>query len=337
MNWEKLTFSYTKTNTIICSHYKDGEWSPLESRCDDSISISALSASLHYGIQAFEGLKAYRGKDGKIRLFRPFENAKRLRRSADYLGIASPNQEMFVEACKRVILENIEYLPPYEYRASMYIRPLVIGVGAQIDLVCPQEALFIVAAMPIGSFAGSINRPAKVLLAQDHDRAAPLGSGSYKIGGNYAAAIYAGVKAKKEGYSSVLYLDSAKHEYIDEFSSSNFFAIRGDSYITPDSESVLPSITNSSLMQLAKDSGMSIERRRVKLDELETFEEVGACGTAIVILPVSRVDDKMNKKSYIIGDPDITGERCLYLYKRLTGIQFGEVRDFHNWCLIVEK
>ncbi|OFX80335.1 MAG: branched-chain-amino-acid transaminase [Bacteroidetes bacterium GWF2_41_61] len=337
MNWEKLTFSYTKTNTIIVSHYKNGEWGPLESRRDDNISISALSASLHYGIQAFEGLKAYRGKDEKIRLFRPYENAKRLRRSADYLGIASPDQDMFVEACKRVVLENIEFLPPYEYRASMYIRPFVIGVGAQIDLVSPNEVLFIVAAIPIGSFAGSINRPAKVLLAQDHDRAAPMGTGSYKLGGNYAAAIVAGVNAKKEGYSSVLYLDSSKREYIDEFSSSNFFAIKGNSYITPDSESVLPSITNNSLMQLAKDDGMSIERRRIKLEELETFEEVGACGTAIVILPVSRIDDKLNNKSYMIGDPVTTGKMCLFLYKKLTGIQFGEEKDIHNWCLAVEK
>jgi len=337
MNWEELTFSYTKTNTIIISHYKDGEWAPLESRSDDNISISALSASLHYGIQAFEGLKAYRGQDGKIRLFRPYDNAKRLKRSADYLGIASPDEEMFVEACKRVVLENIEFIPPYQYRASMYIRPFIIGVGAQIDLTCPKEVLFIVAAMPIGSFAGYINKPVKALLAQDHDRAAPMGTGSYKLGGNYAAAMVAGVKAKKEGYSSVLYLDSAKREYIDEFSSSNFFAIKGNSYITPDSESVLPSITNNSLIQLAKDSGMSIERRRVRFNEIETFEEVGACGTAIVILPFSRVDDTINGKSYLIGDPDKTGSRCLSLYKRLTGIQFGEESDVHNWCLIIEN
>ncbi len=334
MNWEKLSFNYTKTNTIICSHYKDGVWSDLESRVDDNICISALSASLHYGIQAFEGLKAYRGCDGKVRLFRPEENAKRLKRSADFLGIASPDIKLFVDACKRAVAENSEFLPPYEYRASMYVRPFIIGVGPQIDLISPKEVLFIVAVMPIGSFSGTINKPSKVLLASDHDRAAPKGTGSYKIGGNYAAAMAACTRAKKEGYSAVLYLDSAERKYIDEFSSSNFFAIKGNSYITPDSESVLPSITNMSLMKLAEDNGMVVEKRKVALSELNEFDEVGACGTAIVILPVNEIDNKEQNETIKIGT-GVTGEKSLLLYRVLTGIQYGEIQDKHQWCTFV--
>lgn len=334
MNWENLSFSYTKTNTIIYSHYKDGKWSKLESREDDNISISALSASLHYGVQAFEGLKAYNGHDGKIRLFRPEENAKRLRRSADFLGIASPGTEMFVEACKMAVSQNSEFVPPYEYRASMYIRPFLIGVGPQIDLVSPEELLFIVVVMPIGSFSGTINKPSKVLLATDHDRAAPRGCGSYKIGGNYGAAMAAGTKAKKEGYSAILYLDSAERRYIDEFSSSNFFAIKGETYITPDSESVLPSITNKSLMQLARDCGMVVEKRKIRLDEVKSFDEVGACGTAIVILPVYQIVDNNKNEVITIGD-GTTGEKSMLLYNKLTGIQYGEEPDLHNWCSFV--
>ena len=335
MNWEKLSFSYTKTNTIICSHYKNGKWSELESKSDDNICISALSASLHYGIQAFEGLKAYRGCDGRIRLFRPEENAKRLKRSADFLGIASPDIDMFVEACKKAVAENAEFLPPYEYRASMYIRPFLIGVGPQIDLTSPEEVLFIVAVMPIGSFSGTINRPSKVLLASDHDRAAPRGTGSYKIGGNYAAAMAAGTKAKKMGYSAVLYLDSAERKYIDEFSSSNFFAIKGDKYITPDSESVLPSITNLSLMQLAREIGLTVEKRRVLLSELNEFEEAGACGTAVVILPVCEIVNIDKEEVIKIGDGK-TGEKSHLLYKKLTGIQYGEEPDRYGWCHFIE-
>ncbi|MCK9304370.1 MAG: branched chain amino acid aminotransferase, partial [Bacteroidales bacterium] len=202
-DWSKLAFSYQKTNTIILSTYRDGIWSPLESRMDDNISVSALSGSLHYGVQAFEGLKAFRGVDGKVRLFRPLENARRLRRSADFLGIASPREDLFLEACLRAVSENIEYLPPYEFRASLYIRPFLIGVGPQIDLVSSKEVMFIVAVIPVGSFAGSISKPVKALLARDHDRAAPMGTGSYKIGGNYAAAMLSCMKAKKEGYSAV--------------------------------------------------------------------------------------------------------------------------------------
>ena len=334
MNWEKLRFSYTKTNTIICSHYKDGKWSDLESRNDDNISISALSASLHYGIQAFEGLKAYCGCDGKVRLFRPEENAKRLKRSADFLGIASPDIKLFVDACKRAVAENSEFLPPYEYRASMYVRPFIIGVGPQIDLISPQEVLFIVAVMPIGSFSGTMDKPSKVLLASDHDRAAPKGTGSYKIGGNYAAAMAACTRAKKEGYSAVLYLDSAERKYIDEFSSSNFFAIKGNSYITPDSGSVLPSITNLSLMKLAEDTGMVVEKRKIAFSELKEFDEVGACGTAIVILPVNEIDNKAKNEIIKIGNGD-TGEKSLLLYRMLTGIQYGEIPDKHQWCTFV--
>lgn len=334
-DWSKLSFSYLKTNTIIVSIYREGRWSPLESRRDDNIGVSALSASLHYGIQAFEGLKAFRGIDGKVRLFRPVENALRLKRSAGFLGIESPPEEFFLEACLRAVRENIEYLPPYEFRASMYIRPFLIGIGPQIDLVSSKEVMFIVAVMPVGSFSGSVTKPVKALLASDHDRAAPMGTGSYKIGGNYAAAMLSCMKAKKEGYSAVLYLDSKRRRYIEEFSSSNFFGIKENTYITPDSPSVLPSITNKSLLQLAYDSGMKTERRKIPYWELADFEEVGACGTAVVITPVSQIDDRANNLSYITGKSDRAGEKSHLLYKNLTAIQYGEMPDIHNWCIVL--
>ncbi|MCK9628701.1 MAG: branched-chain amino acid aminotransferase [Bacteroidales bacterium] len=333
MDWSKLAFGYIKTNKIICSWYKDGEWSPLSAEGDDRITISALSGALHYGIEAFEGLKAFRGVDGKVRLFRPDENAKRLKRSADFLGIASPGIEMFVEACKRAVIENIDFLPPYESRASMYLRPFLIGVEPQIDLVSSKEVLFAVAAIPVGAFSGKNLTPARMLLARDHDRAAPMGTGSYKIGGNYAASMLAGTKAKKEGFASILYLDSAERKYVDEFSSSNFFAVKGNSYITPDSPSVLPSITNKSLIQLAEDFGMKVEKRKIPVEELTEFDEVGACGTAVVITPVWEIVDKSSGVSYLTGDKDNPGNISKNLYRKLTGIQYGEEPDDHNWCM----
>ncbi|MEA5006299.1 MAG: branched-chain amino acid aminotransferase [Rikenellaceae bacterium] len=333
MDWSKLAFGYIKTNKIICSWYKDGEWSTLSAESDDRITISALSGALHYGIEAFEGLKAFRGVDGKVRLFRPDENAKRLRRSADFLGIASPDVEMFVEACKRAVIENIDFLPPYESRASMYLRPFLIGVEPQIDLVSSKEVLFAVAAIPVGAFSGKNLTPVRMLLARDHDRAAPMGTGSYKIGGNYAASMLAGTKAKKEGFASILYLDSAERKYVDEFSSSNFFAIKDNRYITPDSSSVLPSITNKSLIQLAEDLGMKVEKRKVPLEELNEFDEVGACGTAVVITPVWEIVDKSSGISYLTGDKNNPGIISRNLYRKLTGIQYGEEPDDHNWCM----
>ncbi len=334
-DWSKLAFSYTKTNTIVFARYTGGAWSPLDSNRDDKITISSLSGALHYGIEAFEGLKAFSGADGKIRLFRPLENARRLKRSADFLGIPCPEEEMFLEACIRAVNENTEFVPPYKSRASLYIRPFLIGVEPQIDLVSSTEVMFVVAVIPVGSFSGSAMKPVKALMARDHDRAAPMGTGSYKIGGNYAAAMLAGMKAKKEGYQAVLYLDSQRRKYIDEFSSSNFFGIRENTYITPDSASVLPSITNNSLLQLALDEGMKTERRKIPFWELADFEEVGACGTAVVIKPVFQIDDNTNNFSYIIGKSDCAGEKSQLLFNRLTAVQYGEEPDSHNWCTLL--
>lgn len=336
IEWSQLGFSYIKTNTMICARYKDGKWSEIESRTDDNITISGLSASLHYGVECFEGLKAFNCKDGKIRIFRPDENAKRLIRSATYLGIEAPSVEMFIKMVRQAVAENKEFVPPYGTRASLYIRPTLIGVGAQLGVKSSEESFFFIAVAPVGNYAGGIDAPVPAVIAREYDRAAPKGSGSYKVGGNYAASLYAGIEAKKAGYPAVLYLDPKEHKYIDEFSSSNFFAIKGDRYITPDSHTVLPSITNKSLIQVAMDLGYTIERRPVPVEELDTFDEVGECGTAVVITPVSRIDDK----------PSILGEECtkVYnykacgpvsrkLYDTLTGIQYGEIEDRHGWCL----
>lgn len=338
IDWSKLAFSYIKTNTMVCAHYKDGKWGAVESRTDDNITISSLSAALHYGVECFEGLKAFNCKDGKIRIFRPDENAKRLIRSAAYLGIAAPNEELFIEMVKQVVLENKEFIPPYETRASLYIRPTLIGVGAQMGVKPSEEALFMIMVCPVGAYAGGIDSPVKAVIAREYDRAAPKGSGSYKVGGNYAASLYAGIEAKKAGYPAVLYLDPKEHKYVDEFSSSNFFGIKENTYITPLSETVLPSITNKSLEQVAKDLGMKTERREIPVEELATFAEVGECGTAVVITPVNQIDDKPSINSsecvsYVYAKE--CGPVSKKLYNKLTGIQYGEEPDTHQWCVIL--
>ncbi len=346
LDWSKLSFNYTKTNTIICSHFKDGEWSSLESSTSDQITINALSGALHYGLEAFEGLKAYRGADGKVRLFRPEENARRLRRSGAYIGLEAPSDTMFIEACCRVVKENIEYLPPYESGATMYIRPFIIGVGGQIGVHLSGESMFIVAAMPIGSYFGKGFEPSRAVLASEHDRAAPMGTGSYKLGGNYAGTVLAGEIAKRQGYSTVLYPDSAERRYVDEFSSANFFGIKGDTYITPESPSILPSITNKSLLELAPTLGLKTERRELLIEELSGFDEMGAVGTAVVISPIGRVDVKPGWereggceaeiiKSYFAGESLAAGAVSLKLYNALTGIQNGTEKDIFNWCLTI--
>ena len=339
IDWSKIGFGYIKTNTMVCSHFKDGKWSPVESRTDDNITISGLSASLHYGLHCFEGLKAFKCKDGKIRIFRPEENARRLIRSANYLGIAAPTEEMFVEMVKQVVAENADFIPPHETGAALYIRPTLIGVGPQINLIPSVESIFMVLVLPVGAYADGIDNPIKTVISRQYDRAAQRGSGAYKVGGNYAAAMVPDVKAKKVGYQGVLYLDPKEQKYIDEFSSSNFFAIKDNTYITPESTTILPSITNKSLEQVAKDLGYKVERRRIPLEELSTFEEVGECGTAVVITPVGQIDDKPTIEGTEVTASYTFGTSCgpvsRKLYNHLVGIQRGEIEDKHNWCTVL--
>ncbi len=341
INWKNLTFSYTKTATILRSTYKDGAWTPVESLTDDNITLSSYAGALHYAIECFEGLKAFRGKDGKVRLFRPEENAKRLQRSAKYLGIEAPSVEMFIEMCKQVVRENIDYLPPYEESgASLYLRPTLFGSNQQLGVQSSKESTFLMLCSPVGAYVGGALDAVDVVIARNYDRAAPNGSGSFKVGGNYACSLYSLNVAHELGYKAVLYLDPATRSTIDEFNSSNFFAIRGNSYITPKSPSILPSITNMTLEAVAAHLGMDVERRPVPVEELATFEEVGECGTAVVITPVHKLVDKPFLESeeetvYTYGDGQC-GPKSLKLYNFIRGIQRGEIEDIFNWNVFVD-
>ena len=340
MDWSKLTFSYTKTNTILCSYFRNGEWTPVESHTDDTIKMSAFAGAIHYSIECFEGLKAFRGKDGSIRMFRPEENAKRLQRSADFLGIEAPSVEMFIDMCIRSVHENIEFLPPFEATgASLYLRPTLIGYNPQLGVQSSKECMFMVLCSPVGAYVGGALDAIDVVIARNYDRAAPNGSGSFKVGGNYACSLKSLNIAHEQGYKAVLYLDPATKTKIDEFNSSNFYAIKGNKYITPKSDSILPSITNMSLEVVAAHLGMEVERRPVAVEELSTFDEVGECGTAVVITPVHKLVDKPYLESdqetvYTYGD-GTCGPKSLELYNYITGLQKGEIEDLFGWVKII--
>ena len=341
IDWSKLTFSYTKTNTILKSEFKDGAWTPIASLTEDYLHFSAYAGALHYAIECFEGLKAFRGKDGRIRMFRPEENALRLQRSAKYLGIEAPSTELFIEMCERCIKENEEYLPPYEATgASLYLRPTLIGSNPQLGVQSSKESTFMVLCAPVGAYVGGALDAVDVVIARNYDSAAPNGSGSYKVGGNYACSLYSLNVAHAQGYKAVLYLDPSTKTKIDEFNSSNFFAIKDNRYITPKSDSILPSITNKSLETVAAHLGMEVERREVLVDELSTFEEVGECGTAVVITPVHKLVDKPFLESeeetvYTYGDGKC-GPKSLRLYNFITQLQKGDIEDPFGWIHFVE-
>ena len=336
LDWGKLSFGYSKTDYNVRCYYKDGKWSAPEVSDSEMLNIHMASTCLHYGQEAFEGMKAFRGKDGKIRLFRCEENAKRMLSSAEYVMMQAPSIELFEEAVVKAIELNKEYVPPYESGASLYIRPLLIGVGPQMGVAPAKEYMFVVFVAPVGPYFKAGFKPTKVMLERRYDRAAPNGTGHIKVGGNYAAGMRSGEVAHQKGYSTAIFLDSKEKKYIDECGPANFFGIKNGSYITPFSHTILPSITNASLMVLAEDMGLKVERRLIPVEELETFEEAGACGTAAVISPIARIDDLDENKSYIFSKDGKPGPICEKLYNKLRAIQYGDEPDTHKWITIVE-
>ena len=341
LDWGNLSFKYRKTNAIIVSYYRDGAWSPLTVSKDFDFHFSAFAGVFHYANACFEGLKAFRGVDGKVRLFRPDENAKRIRRSGAHLDMEAPSEEMFIEACVMCVKENIDFLPPYGYNASMYIRPLLMGSNPQLNIVSPTETVFVVMCNPVGSYTGSGLTPTTAVLVRNYDRVAPNGTGAYKLASNYAPAFRPYNIAHEQGFTEILFTDSATHSKIDEFGSSNFIGIKNGTYVTPLSPSVLPSITNKSLRTLAEDMGIKVERRAIPIEELPEFEEVGACGTAVVITPIYSLTDKPVlegeevTKVHTFGEKGKCGPTLQKLYDKIRGIQDGTEEDVHNWCVII--
>jgi branched-chain amino acid aminotransferase len=325
-----------KTDYNVRIYYRNGKWGEIETCSEETIPMHMAATCLHYGQECFEGLKAYRGKDGKIRIFRVEENAARMQSTCDGILMPKLSTEKFVEAVKKVVKLNERFLPPYESGATLYIRPLLIGISAQVGVHPASEYLFLIFVTPVGPyFKGGFSTNPYVII-REHDRSAPLGTGIYKVGGNYAASLVANKKAHDLGYSCEFYLDAKEKKYMDECGAANFFGIKNNTYVTPKSTSILPSITNKSLMQLAEDLGLKVERRQIPEEELSTFEEAGACGTAAVISPISYIDDLDTKQRYTFSADGKPGPISTKLYNKLRGIQYGDEPDVHGWVTIID-
>lgn len=336
LDWGNLSFGYIPTDYNVRCYYRDGKWGEIEVSSSETVNLHIAATALHYGQEIFEGLKAFRGKDGKVRVFRLEENAKRIIESAKGIKMQAIPVELFTEMVKKVVKLNERFVPPYGSGASLYIRPLEIGTSAQVGVKPSAEYLFLILVTPVGPYFKEGFKPTNICIMREFDRVAPKGTGRWKVGGNYAASLEAGEKAHEMGYSAVLYLDPKEKKYIDECGPANFFAIKDGKYITPASESILPSITNMSLQQLAQDLGVEVERRQIPLEELETIQEAAACGTAAVASPIAEIHDIDNGKKYIISKDGNPGPVTTALYNKLRAIQLGEEEDIHHWNTIVE-
>ncbi len=334
IDWNDLHFGYIKCNCNVRAEYKDGKWGELYYCEDDTIPMHIAAPALHYGAEAFEGLKAFRSADGKVRLFRAEDNARRMASSARRLCMAEPPIDLFVEACVEVVRRNIEFVPPCESGASLYLRPFLIGTNATLGVNPAQEFLFCVFVSPVGAYFKGGMDLIDVIVDTTFDRAAPRGTGAVKAGGNYACSLLPGENAHHQGYSNVLYLDAVERKYVEECGAANFFGVKDGKYITPESPSILPSITNMSLRVLAEEMGLAVEQRQIPFDEVATFDECGACGTAAVISPIGKIYDPRSGETMSYGEE--VGSYSKAMYTKLQDIQYGRCDDPYGWTIVVE-
>ena len=337
IDWSKLGFHYTEPEYIVRAACHEGVWEEPYATKDKFLHLHVSATCLRYGQEAFEGLKAFRGMDGKIRIFRWRENAKRMARSAEGLYMTPVPEELFGRAIRLALEKNMDLLPPYGTGATLYFRPLLIGTTPRLGVGPGRDFEFIVIPSPIGPYYPGKFHCTTFIVNRHVDRAAPNGTGQFKVGGNYAASFRATEAAHAMGYDC-LFLDAKYHRYIDECSAANFIGIKqakGEGaeatieYLTPRSSAILPSITNDSLMTLAKEKGLKVTRRHIRLEELADMSEAAACGTACVISPIDRVLDMEKNRTYSFGTEP--GPVLTELYNALRDIQFGRAEDKHHW------
>ena len=266
LDWKNLPFGFQPTDFNVRCYFRDGKWSDIEVSSSDKIEMHMAASALHYGQEIFEGLKAFRGKDGKVRIFRMKDNAARIRSSAEGLCMPPVPEEILCKMAEMVVKLNARFIPPYGTGASLYLRPIEIGMSATVGVRPATEYLFMIFVSPVGPYFKSGFNPTRICISRQYDRVAPKGTGRFKTAGNYAASLKSGQLAKEKGYSTMLYLDPLEKKYLDECGPANFFAIKDGKYITPASESILPSVTNRSLMQLARDMGIEVEQRHITVD-----------------------------------------------------------------------
>ncbi|KAL8694173.1 MAG: hypothetical protein Q9218_001116 [Villophora microphyllina] len=299
-----------------------------------------MAPGLNYGQQAYEGIKAFRTPDDRLAIFRPRENAARMAHSASFISIPSVPEEHFLEACRMAVALNAEYVPPHRTGAALYIRPLLFGSSAQLGLNPPEEYTFCVFVLPVGVYHGV--HPVDALILEDFDRAAPEGTGSAKVGGNYAPVLRWSEKARNDGFGITLHLDSKTRTVIDEFSTSGFIGVRqeGEKFtvVVPDSKNVIKSVTSESICEIARSFGWDVEKRPIKYEELPIFTEVMAAGTAAALVPIKSISMRSRNDKFLYQKGgDEPGPACVKLLTTLKGIQQGKIKDSFGWLDYVQE
>ncbi|KAL8950821.1 MAG: hypothetical protein Q9222_003168 [Ikaeria aurantiellina] len=342
INWNDIGFRVREVNGHIECHYsvQTSQWTSPKFIRSPHLSIHGMAPGLNYGQQAYEGVKAFRTPEDRIAIFRPQENARRMAHSASYISIPPVPEEVFLKSCRMAVALNAEFVPPHHTGAAMYVRPLLFGSSAQLGLNPPEEYTFCVFVLPVGVYHGV--HPVDALILEEFDRAAPEGTGSAKVGGNYAPVLRWSEKARKEGFGITLHLDSRTRTEIEEFSTSGFVGVKqeGEQFtvVVPDSKNVIKSVTSDSVCEIAKSCGWKVETRSIKYEELPSFSEVMAAGTAAALVPIKSITmtSKKDKFQYQDGGEE-PGPACTKLLTTLKGIQQGQMKDSFGWLDFVEE
>lgn len=335
IDWANVGFGYHKTDKRYVSNYKDGKWDEGVLTEDSNIVLNESAGVLQYAQTCFEGMKAYTTVDGKVVVFRPDMNAKRMSDTAKRLEMPVFPEYRFVEAVEQVVKANLKFVPPYGTGATLYLRPFMFGSAPVMGVKPSAEYQFRIFASPVGPYFKGGAKPI-TLTVSDFDRAAPHGTGHVKAGLNYAMSLHAIVTAHANGYDENLYPDALTRTKVEETGGANFFFVTKDNkVVTPKSDSILPSITRRSLMYVAKEYlGLETEEREVYLSELKDFAECGLCGTAAVISPVGKIVDHGKEICFPSGMEKM-GPISQKLYETLTGIQYGRIEAPEGWIRVI--
>lgn len=333
LDWSELGFKYQKTDYRFRALHNNGKWEEGELITDETISIHEGAPSIHYAQQCFEGMKAQTAADGRVLLFRPELNSERMNSAAPRLLMPQVPKDLFIRAVEETVRANYAWIPPYGSGASLYIRPMLIGVGENLGLNPAQQYEFRVFVSPVGPYYKGAGMAVISLAVSDIDRAAPRGTGSYKVGANYAGGLLATKRAQELGANEALYLDASENRYIDEAGSANILVVMNNgTLVTPKSDAILPSITRRSIMEFAKNQmGLNTQERPIDLRaEFTNFQEMAACGTAAVLSPVGKLYFDQQWHS-VYGDGTDVGPVVQQMYDTLVGIQKGELSDEFGW------
>ena len=330
VDFDNLTFSFTETKSMYVAKCKqNSEWESGEIVPFGNLSLSPAATVLNYGQGLFEGMKAYRWESGKIAMFRPERNARRAAKSCNRLSMPEIPEELFLDAVKKVVRDNSDYIPNTT-QGALYVRPIIFGSGEGVGVAPSTEYMFIVYVSPVGPYFKGKLKPIKLVVTNDYHRAPLKGTGGVKAIGNYVPGMLPSGLAKKDGYAEVIYLDAAEEKYIEEVGAANFFAVKGKNLITPElTGSILPGVTRESVIKLARDKmGMEVEERRISVEEALEADEVFCAGTAAIVAPIGSINYKGKEHTFCDGE---IGEVTNELYNYLTGIQFGKSKDDFGW------